>query len=627
MRVAHLKSTILIVTALLAATLVLAQPPAVRADASTAVGIPDRIEDTSRASFGHPQITIDAAGLPVLAYPRYEVDQPPALRVVRCDDPDCAGLPEAFVELTLWSDGLDAIEVTSLALDPFGNPIIAVSEIVYGGFDVRTPLVVQCNDPSCAHSDVSVQAMSEPTDGLVVSNLLVQADGSLIQAMASQARGSMSVVTCSGGSCADGDRNVSTLPVFFPYQIEAALDSSGQLVLAYGPTNNGTINLIRCFDALCLSATPPTALSDDTWPGRFAMTLDSNDNPVVAFDSANKLWVCDDPGCSSDGDGVVATDSNGTGNVQDKELLLRPDGSVVLVTPFDQAGLRVLTCPTTACNSATNNRVDDRLGIEHRYGAPAAALDAEGLPVIAWATSDRIVVAHCGNELCGVPTTCDGYPITVDMAAGETQTSGNDVILGTSGDDSIGGGAGDDVICGRGGNDNLWGQAGNDRIFGGDGDDRVRGGAGNDVLFGQAGRDDVAGGTDYDQVYGGDGDDIALRGGTGDDQVSGGPGNDQLINGNGGSDGVGGEAGDDRVIGGPRPDWLYGGDGNDVLKGNTGADTLFGGFGDDELFGGPGGDVLYGMDGIDVCNGGTSRDGAAEFDEASEYCETLINIP
>ena len=46
-----------------------------------------------------------------------------------------------------------------------------------------------------------------------------------------------------------------------------------------------------------------------------------------------------------------------------------------------------------------------------------------------------------------------------------------------------------------------------------------------------------------------------------------------------------------------------GGDGNDVSRGDTGVDFLFGNAGDDQLFGGPGTDVLSGGPGADLLNG------------------------
>lgn len=95
------------------------------------------------------------------------------------------------------------------------------------------------------------------------------------------------------------------------------------------------------------------------------------------------------------------------------------------------------------------------------------------------------------NEL--QPPECVGLGLTniVDISAGETGTSANDLILGTPGNDAhIQGGAGNDCILGGGGNDRrrflfwwIWG------LDGGDGDDVLIGGPGTDVCYGGAGSD------------------------------------------------------------------------------------------------------------------------------------------
>ncbi|EPC05762.1 hypothetical protein HMPREF0179_05284 [Bilophila wadsworthia 3_1_6] len=55
-------------------------------------------------------------------------------------------------------------------------------------------------------------------------------------------------------------------------------------------------------------------------------------------------------------------------------------------------------------------------------------------------------------------------------------------------------------------------------------------------------------------------------------------------------------------------DWLFGGEGNDVLFGLGGNDHLYGGSGDDVLFGGSGNDHLYGGSGNDILFGGSGDD-------------------
>jgi len=96
------------------------------------------------------------------------------------------------------------------------------------------------------------------------------------------------------------------------------------------------------------------------------------------------------------------------------------------------------------------------------------------------------------------PSECSGITLTniVDIGAGETGTSANDLILGTDkADAEIRGGAGDDCILGGKGDERqktgpgvfgpgIFGEDGNDVIIGGPGNnDHCDGGSGNDTYY------------------------------------------------------------------------------------------------------------------------------------------------
>jgi Ca2+-binding RTX toxin-like protein len=116
-----------------------------------------------------------------------------------------------------------------------------------------------------------------------------------------------------------------------------------------------------------------------------------------------------------------------------------------------------------------------------------------------------------------------------------------------------------------------------------------------------------AGGAEVaDYIYAGDGNDVVL-GGSGNDVLWGGNGNDRLF-GDDGADTLLGEAGDDRLYGGASYDTLEGGEGNDVLFGEDGADTLYGSQGDDQLYGGAGDDSIIDQLGSNIVRGGDGND-------------------
>jgi hypothetical protein len=109
--------------------------------------------------------------------------------------------------------------------------------------------------------------------------------------------------------------------------------------------------------------------------------------------------------------------------------------------------------------------------------------------------ADRDSIGLGVNEL--QPPECVGLNLTniVDIGAGETGTSANDLILGTDkADAEIRGGAGDDCILGGKGNERqkvgkdwgpgIFGEEGNDVIIGGPGNhDHCDGGAGTDTFY------------------------------------------------------------------------------------------------------------------------------------------------
>lgn len=192
-------------------------------------------------------------------------------------------------------------------------------------------------------------------------------------------------------------------------------------------------------------------------------------------------------------------------------------------------------------------------------------------------------------------------------------TAGADILTGGPGDDLILGGAGPDVVTGRAGDDILLGENDDDSLVGGAGSDILLGGGGADTLLGGAGRDLLLGGAGRDLLYGGAGDDL-LIGGSDADTLQGGDGNDILVGLETLPSGLADANLDDldaellalvqerygsavsdrfgpRLTGAvfsadadtpPRPDFLTGGNGDDLLIGDFG-DVMVGGDGTDQF--------------------------------------------
>ncbi len=173
-------------------------------------------------------------------------------------------------------------------------------------------------------------------------------------------------------------------------------------------------------------------------------------------------------------------------------------------------------------------------------------------------------------------TLASGSIYSAAFAATVTGGEGPDVLTGTSSNDTMNG---------RGGNDEIYGLGGDDSIQGGDDDDEIEGGEGDDIIDGNAGVDSISGGAGNDQIT-----DIGvsiMRGGA-DNDVLKAASVDEILGleayGEDGNDTIEGRffkiadggAGDDHVkisltnpstSDGPQnPDWIFGGEGYDVLS-------------------------------------------------------------
>lgn len=156
------------------------------------------------------------------------------------------------------------------------------------------------------------------------------------------------------------------------------------------------------------------------------------------------------------------------------------------------------------------------------------------------------------------------------------------------------------VINAYGSNDQVRAIGGFAHVDMGDGDDyflssngqhQVMGGGGDDFLASQ--------GFGPDWLAGGDGNDILFTGPSiADDTLDGGAGNDAITGGSG-RNRIYGNTGSDAIDSSWGNDTVFGGEGNDFVTGGPGLDRLFGESGNDWIFGEGGDDTVHGGDGDD----------------------------
>lgn len=182
-------------------------------------------------------------------------------------------------------------------------------------------------------------------------------------------------------------------------------------------------------------------------------------------------------------------------------------------------------------------------------------------------TRENLILYFTSDIIRETPHVSDLATVDAWLASAVTLGSEySDFLQGSAFRDHLDGGGGDDYLLGEGGADTLIGGSGSDLLVAGPGDDLAVGGAGNDWLLGEDGNDSLTGDHGDDTLSGGGGND-SLLGGSGADRLDGGDGNDLLLLGSSGRGEARGGSGADTLDAAEHsglPNWLLGGDGDDL---------------------------------------------------------------
>lgn len=656
---------------------------------------------------GSPHVSFTDDSRPVITYADFDPSGPffdhdgnriphpagPRMRVLICGDVACEGPAASDVGMPVQAEGAFGAVDDGIAVVAATNP--------------TGPILVRCDAATCTGAATVINLAIETDTVASVIGLRVGPNGTLYVLLGAARDGNDKtwLFSCSTVRCDD-----SAVIEYPGAATGLQLNRQGHPLVAIARTD-GNIGVLNCADNRCVG----DLVAQTDLLGVAALVADGADGPIVAYIDSSadgggvlRLAHCDDRSCAGDEQAasvIIAGDGeNGVDRLFDLEIAVNGapvvafgwSGDPGTVSP---AQLIVSRCMRAACGGGgdTNSlgHFDSRTkhinmalsptGVLHTVSdqltrtTEDGVLDYAQMKVVHYSCGDE---CQCNRSLCGPQDLRDvcgtgradvaieialaiagGEFNLVDLASGQSPTSGRDVILGTpldddlvveagdtvcggDGDDTITftapvgeaarstafggqgndvinmsavvgatvwGDRGDDTIIGSAGDDGIYGESGTNRIWGGPGDDFIQG-AGGDRIRGGPGNDQIQGGTDVngssgdDLIYGTGGPDT-LRGGTGNDEIYAREGDDILVSGNGGEDLVLGGPGDDQLVtGGPRPDDVQGGEGNDLVKGNGGADVLSGGPGDDEVRGGPQPDKIFGGLGTDDCFGGPQDD-------------------
>ena len=346
-------------------------------------------------------LALDASRNPVVSYyDNTNLD----LKVLRCNDPNCAGGGES---ITSPDTGGYLGWYTSLALDGSSNPVVSYYD--YANLDLK---VLHCNDPNCAGGGESIT--SPDTGGVVgwYTSLALDGSGNPVVSHYDWPNGDLKLLHCNDPNCAGGDESITSPDTGgdVGWYTSLALDGSGNPVVSYYDATNGDLKVLHCNDPNCAgggdSITSPdmgTDVGRDT-----SLALDGSGNPVVSYFAATggdlKVLHCNDPDCAGGGESVTSPDTGGLVGCYTSLALDGSGNPAVSYYDLTNGELKVLHCNDPNCSGGDDSVTTPDKGPGDVGLSSSLALDGSGNPVVSYQdyTNRDLKLLHCGNPNCTV---------------------------------------------------------------------------------------------------------------------------------------------------------------------------------------------------------------------------------
>jgi sugar lactone lactonase YvrE len=245
----------------------------------------------------YSSLALDASGYPVVSYNLTGVMD---LKLLHCNDANCAGEDES---ITSPDTGGQVGEWTSLALDASGYPVVSYRDTTRApNTDLK---VLHCNDPNCAGGGESI---TFPDMGGQVgewTSLALDASGYPVVSYYDYANHKLKVMHCNDANCAAGGESITSPDTGSNVgeYTSLVLDGSGKPVVSYYDHTNANLKVLHCGNANCTSANSIRSPDTAGDVGQYtSLALDSSGNPVVSYyDATNgvlKLLHCDNANCA-----------------------------------------------------------------------------------------------------------------------------------------------------------------------------------------------------------------------------------------------------------------------------------------------------------------------------------------
>ena len=209
--------------------------------------------DTAGVYFSWISLALDASGNPVASYMHNW--NPSQLKVLHCGNPNCTS-----GNSITWADTIgDVGWCTSLALDASGFPVVSYHEGVTNN-DLK---VMHCNDANCAGGNESITSPDTAGGVGAYTSLALDASGNPVVSYCDATNGDLKVMHCNDANCAGGNESMTSPDTAGDvcWYTSLALDASGNPVVSYYDATNGDLKVLHCADPNCLGVPPDTDLA------------------------------------------------------------------------------------------------------------------------------------------------------------------------------------------------------------------------------------------------------------------------------------------------------------------------------------------------------------------------------
>jgi Ca2+-binding RTX toxin-like protein len=543
-------------------------------------------------------LALDASGDPVVSY--HDATNRD-LKLVHCNDPNCSG-----GETSVTVDRAGSVGTySSLKLDAVGNPVVSYFDSTGG--DLK---VVHCNDPDCAGADDPSFAVDGAGDVGPDASLQLDSNGHPVVSYRDFSHDDLKLAHCDNTICSPVTC-VSWGATITGTAGNDVIDGTPGPDVVDAGAGDDTINGLAGDDVVCGGDGDDTISGGDGNDMLFGFAGDGSRadgaDTIVGDAGDDRL----DGGPGDDALAGGPGDDHLAGGEADSDDLL--DGGPGADHLVGEGGVDTVTYANSATGvsadlatgSGTGDGTDEVFAVENLIGSPFddTLVGDGGRNTIDGLAGDDVLDGAAGIDTVSFAASAMG--VSANLTTGVATADGRDVL---SGFEDLIGSLFSDSLVGDSGPNTIYGVDGSDAVDGAAGDDRLDGGDGNDIVFGSTGDDLFNGGRGIDNLNfamstGGVHADLSAGRvtGEGSDRVAGvedlgGTEFADVLTGNAGRNTIAGGAGDDVIVGGSAADELFGDEGADRLEGGRGDDLAIGGSGADAMDGGVGDDNLRGSD-------------------------------